>query len=252
MRDTGSFGSRIQEDDAAEMLGQVVIHGDLSRLGPSDKVAYYAKVCESLGINPLTKPFEYIRLNGKEVLYATRSCAEQLRQRHRVSLEIVSRETIGDVYVVTARATLPSGRTDESTGAVSLDQLKGESLANAFMKAETKAKRRVTLSVCGLGILDETEVASLPPSVAARPTHGPSGRIAARIAGDDAPIESQDTLEIVGSIMGCQTMEQLTSVAEQLKGLGLTNGRREAALAAYRQRVRELADESNEAGKMDP
>jgi hypothetical protein len=29
------------------------------------------------------------------------------------------------------------------------------------MTAETKAKRRVTLSICGLGFLDETEVASL-------------------------------------------------------------------------------------------
>ena len=30
------------------------------------------------------------------------------------------------------------------------------------MKAETKAKRRVTLSICGLGMLDETEVESIP------------------------------------------------------------------------------------------
>jgi hypothetical protein len=30
------------------------------------------------------------------------------------------------------------------------------------MKAETKAKRRATLSLCGLGMLDETEVASVP------------------------------------------------------------------------------------------
>jgi hypothetical protein len=29
------------------------------------------------------------------------------------------------------------------------------------MKAETKAKRRVTLSICGLGFLDETEVETL-------------------------------------------------------------------------------------------
>ena len=31
-----------------------------------------------------------------------------------------------------------------------------------MMKAETKAKRRVTLSVCGLGLLDETEIADIP------------------------------------------------------------------------------------------
>lgn len=31
-------------------------------------------------------------------------------------------------------------------------------MANALMKAETKAKRRVTLSICGLGLLDESEI----------------------------------------------------------------------------------------------
>src|SRR5574343_296815 len=30
-----------------------------------------------------------------------------------------------------------------------------------MMKAETKAKRRVTLSICGLGMLDETETATI-------------------------------------------------------------------------------------------
>ena len=34
----------------------------------------------------------------------------------------------------------------------------GEFAANAIMKAVTKAKRRVTLSISGLGFLDETEV----------------------------------------------------------------------------------------------
>jgi hypothetical protein len=41
---------------------------------------------------------------------------------------------------------------------VSLANLKGDNLANALMKAETKAKRRVTLSIVWLGWLDETEV----------------------------------------------------------------------------------------------
>jgi hypothetical protein len=38
-------------------------------------------------------------------------------------------------------------------------------LANALMKAETKSKRRVTLSICGLGFLDETEADSIPGAV---------------------------------------------------------------------------------------
>ena len=35
-------------------------------------------------------------------------------------------------------------------------------LVNAKLKAITKAKRRVTLSICGLGFLDETEIDTIP------------------------------------------------------------------------------------------
>jgi hypothetical protein len=56
------------------------------------------------------------------------------------------------------------GRTDAAKGAVNISGLKGEALANALMKAETKAKRRATLSICGLGFLDETEVEDIPAS----------------------------------------------------------------------------------------
>lgn len=146
----------------AKNLEKVLLGGDLSVLQPADKISYYKSVCDSVGLNPLTKPFEYMKLNGKEVLYATRACTEQLRFIHKISVEIKSREKIDTLYVVTATARNPEGRVDESTGAVDLTGLKGDSLANAFLKAETKAKRRVTLSICGLSLLDETEVASIP------------------------------------------------------------------------------------------
>lgn len=153
----------IQHVDQSALVELAIVHGDLSKLGPKERTAYYVRVCESVGLNPLTKPFEYLRLSGKEVLYATRTCTDQLRQIHGVSVRITSRERVGDVYVVTATATDKHGRTDESTGAVALGNLKGESLANALMKAETKAKRRVTLSICGLGMLDESEIETIPP-----------------------------------------------------------------------------------------
>lgn len=152
----------IQHVDQSALVERAIVHGDLSKLGPKERTEYYVKVCESVGLNPLTKPFEYLRLSGKETLYATRTCTDQLRQIHGVSVRITSREKIGDVYVVTATATDKHGRTDESTGAVPLGNLKSEALANALMKAETKAKRRVTLSICGLGMLDESEIETIP------------------------------------------------------------------------------------------
>lgn len=136
--------------------------GDLSKLSSDERALYYKEVCESLGLNPLTEPFKYITLNGKLQLYATKAATEQLRKINGISLTIVSSETVGDVYIVRVRATNKESRGDESTGAVSIAGLKGDSLANAIMKTETKAKRRVTLSISGLGFLDESEVETIP------------------------------------------------------------------------------------------
>lgn len=153
----------LTKTDNLQFLESVLIQGDLSQLSQSDRVGYYERLCESLGLNPLTVPFAYIRLNGKLKLYALREATEQLRKIHNVSVRITSRELIADsIYLVTAQASLPDGRCDESIGAVSIANLQGEALANAVMKAETKSKRRVTLSICGLAFLDETEVDSIP------------------------------------------------------------------------------------------
>lgn len=155
----------IQNQNSMAAVESVLIGGDLSRLSAEQRVTYYKSVCDTLALNPLTKPFDYITLNGKLVLYATKGCAEQLRAVHKVSIVVTGRETIEGVYVVTAQAKLPDGREDGATGAVSIQGLKGEALANAFMKAETKAKRRATLSICGLNMLDETEVETIEPSL---------------------------------------------------------------------------------------
>lgn len=145
-----------------QVIESVLINGNLASLPPSDRVVYYNRVCESLGLNPLTQPFAYITLNGKLTLYARKDATDQLRRLYNVSIIIVSREQSEMVYTVTARATMPDGRTDEEVGSVPIGGLKGEALSNAIMKAHTKAKRRVTLSIVGLGWLDETEVESIP------------------------------------------------------------------------------------------
>jgi len=167
MARNGSTALAVADQQKAAVLEQVVIQGDLSKLQPAERVAYYRTVCESIGLNPFTKPFEYINLNGKLTLYAKRDATDQLRSINGVSVEITSREMHDNgIYVVTARARDKHGRTDEAIGAVSIAGLKGDALANAIMKAETKAKRRVTLSICGLGWLDETEVATVPDATA--------------------------------------------------------------------------------------
>lgn len=143
--------------EAIRQLERVVLEGNLATLTEGERVAYYARVCESLGLNPLTRPFEYITLNSKLTLYVRKDATDQLRDLHGVTIDRLERERADDLAIVTAYARDRYGRTDSSIGAVSIKGLGGEALANALMKAETKAKRRVTLSICGLGWMDEIE-----------------------------------------------------------------------------------------------
>ncbi|MBS1771461.1 MAG: hypothetical protein JST82_01285 [Bacteroidetes bacterium] len=144
-----------------DIIASLVINGDISRLTAQQKVNYYKQVCDKLGLDPLSQPFRILRLHGREIMYCDRGGAQQLNKLHKVSHEIKAREMVNGCYVVTAQASTPDARKTESIGAVPIINLKGENLCNAMMKAETKAKRRATLDLLGLGILDETETEHL-------------------------------------------------------------------------------------------
>ena len=166
---------------------QALLIGDLSHMSDEVRIAYYVATCRSLGLNPLTKPFQALKNDdGKVTLYPDKGCAEQLRKLHRVSIRVVDRQVLDDLYIVTVRATTPDGREEESQGIVPIAKAKGiwedyeyhgqpkrrfkpaydaegqeitvrlsgTERATALMKAETKAKRRVTLAICGLGLPD--------------------------------------------------------------------------------------------------
>jgi len=146
----------------ADIIKDLVLTGNIGRMNPEEKVRYYTLLCKSLGLNPLTQPFQIIILQGKEILYATKTATEQLRKIYGVSVEKIEQKVIGDVCVTTCSVRDSTGRTDGATGAVSIAGLKGDMMANAIMKSETKSKRRATLSICGLGMLDETELETIP------------------------------------------------------------------------------------------
>lgn len=152
----------IRETDDTKLYESLALRGDLSALTPQDKARYYASLCERLEIDPTTQPFLPLKMNGKEILYASRGCTDQLARKHHVDRQIIKEEEIRGAYVVTVEATLPNGRREQSKGAVAVEGLKGDAFCNAIMKAETKAKRRATLSILGLGLLDETELETIP------------------------------------------------------------------------------------------
>jgi hypothetical protein len=139
----------------------LLVSGDLSKLSASDRLAYYRRRCELLDLDPLSAPFAYLQLSGKLTLYATKGATEQIAAKRGISLEVIQRERADGVYIVTCRAIEPNGRHTDSTGVTAVEGVKGEALCNAIMKAETKAKRRAVLSLCGLGMMDETEIDSV-------------------------------------------------------------------------------------------
>jgi hypothetical protein len=152
----------VARENKSEIISLLVLNGDLSKMTPAQKVEYYNRFCDSLGLNPLTQPFAIIKLQGREILYSTKNCAEQLRRNNGVSFSDMHQEIINDLCVTTIKGSDKSGRMDVETGAVSIKGLTGDALANAMMKSCTKAKRRLTLSLCSVGVLDETEIETIP------------------------------------------------------------------------------------------
>lgn len=200
-----------------EDIEKVVVGGDLSPLTPEQRVAYVKAVCESVGLNPLTKPFEYIKLNGKLVLYALKGATDQLRQVHGVSIRVVHQAVQGGLFIVTVEATDKAGRVDTDMGVVPLGNAQGESAANAMMKALTKAKRRVTLSICGLGMLDESEVETIP---GARPAFQSdvSTPVLAAVAAEEKATR-RDLLNSINALIG--SLEIDGAKAQEIVGFSL-------------------------------
>ena len=157
-------------NEGINIIEAVIAAGDLSRLSVDQRNTYYVTVCQSIGLNALTRPFEYITLNGKLTLYARKDATDQLRSIKGVS---ITRADVSladpDWVIVTTEARDATGRTDIDVGCVSRKDMRGD-LGNVIMKAVTKSKRRVTLSLCGLGMLDESEIETIPDAKPFVPT----------------------------------------------------------------------------------
>ena len=150
-------------------LESLVLRGDISGLTADQKVQHYLGMCRILGLDPATQPLAYLRLSGKEVLYVTRGATDRLAAMHGLNREIIDGPRVMDlagtklVYAV-CRATLPGGRYETATATVPLTDP-----VNVLMKCETKCKRRATLAILGLGLLDETETETIPGAEVVEP-----------------------------------------------------------------------------------
>lgn len=179
-----------------DAIERVVVGGDLSALNPEQRVLFVKAVCETHRLDWRTAPFIYVDLGKGIKLYATMDCAAQLRRRDKLSLEVVRRESTEDLHMVEVRATAADGRVDTAVGVVSILNYRGDAKANAFMRAETKAKRRVTLSICGLGMEDDDAVqpATVVSSTTAAPP--PGSRTADRLVAESRQVEASASVAV--------------------------------------------------------
>lgn len=151
------------------IIDRLALNSDLSQLTEEEKRQYYYFVCRKYGLDPFTNPLAFIRFrdSNKLQLYARKNCSDQLRKIHGIDAEIVHRGQIEMAVYVEVKVTDKSGRKDTAMGAVPISTEDGRKmspvqLAHALMMCETKAKRRAKLSLCGLAMMEETEVDTLP------------------------------------------------------------------------------------------
>ena len=145
-----------------KIIEALVLYGDLKKLTSTQTVDYYNFKCYQAGLDPAAKPFDLLELNGKRILYANAGCSQQLTANRKLSHQVTNREMVDGIYCVFVRVAGPDGRSTENMGAVTMGNLQGEAKANAMMKATTKAIRRSVLAHCGLGVMDEAEVETIP------------------------------------------------------------------------------------------
>lgn len=184
----------VSTEISPDIINSLILTGDMSKLTSQQQTQYYTAVCKSVGINPITQPFAIITLQGKKTLYATKGCTQQLSDTRKINTEITKRETLDSVYSASCRATAPDGRYTDDDGIVSIQGLKGVELANAMMKAVTKAKRRAVLALCGLGMPDESEVEDIVSHPASQEKQDPTKSRLENII--DAQVDEGDPEEV--------------------------------------------------------
>jgi hypothetical protein len=226
-------------DTTAKVVESLVLRGDISALSPAERSRYYVQMCESLGLNPAAQPFALLRLNGKEIMYPTRGATDQLAAIHRINREIIDGPKLIDlggskqVYAM-CRATHPNGRTETSVATVPFTDP-----SNVLMKCETKAKRRATLSILGLGMLDEMELETIPAHAKAPSLQIEVPSPGKTLADPTAGVRVDWPARIEAAARQDKPGAALLAVGGELAAADL-NGTRDAILAAYGATVEKL------------
>lgn len=156
-----------------DQINDIIQMGDVGSLEPKQRSKFLYRLAEKLKLNPFSRPFDLINVrkpdgSKKLIIYANKSCADQIRERDKLSTEVLYQGPlmIGDqvddtIYVFHVKVFNEEGRVGFNVGAVPIVGTAGEDRSNAVMKCFTKAERRAILAFSGTGFPDESEVSGI-------------------------------------------------------------------------------------------
>ncbi len=164
---------------SSKMMNHFLQTGDVLHFKEEDKLKIMHMICNKLGVDPITRPVELLKLPAtnktpeREIWYLSSTGCEMIAAKWKMSFKIKDRgvdKEEGIAYCV-MEATIPeTNRVDEATAFVecAIKDMKGEiklffgtQMANARMKCETKARRRLIKRLAGLDYIDEDDVKDL-------------------------------------------------------------------------------------------
>src|SRR5690606_16521750 len=94
-----------KQSNSIDKIEELLITGNLAQFTNKERVDYVNRICENMGLDPLTRPFEFLTFQGKMVLYAKKDCTDQLRKIHSVSIKITDKSIVDGILFVTVEAT---------------------------------------------------------------------------------------------------------------------------------------------------
>src|SRR5690348_1766097 len=146
-------------------MNEFIATANLDTLSEQEKKQHYINVCQSLGLDPKAGLLRYEMMDDGSgsgarhlVLYATKGATDRLREIHGIDIVEMTDKIAGGAITFVAKGKNKSGRTDIAVGSATLEGVRGKAIGYAFMIAQTRASRRLTLQMAGAGLLDESEI----------------------------------------------------------------------------------------------
>ena len=104
--------SLAQRNTQQGAIERAVLYGNLKQLTEVERLQYNFALCKSLGLNPLSRPIDYLELQGKLTVYINAIGVAQLRAIHGISTKIITKEQNKEFYSVTVIASDRTGRSE--------------------------------------------------------------------------------------------------------------------------------------------